>query len=295
MAAGAIFLLWPSQEAGQLGVAKPRAVASFYTLAHFTEIAASGRLEVLSVAPAGADSHDFEPTPRDIKKAASSELFVYLGGGFDPWAARIAPELEKAGVKVIEMAASIPFAGAGGGHVHEDEPDPHIWLDPELAAGMVRAIADALASVDPEGGDAYKSSADSYAAELMKLDAEFWEGLGHCKRRKIVVTHDAYGYLARRYGLSVVPLSGVMHGAEPSARRVADVAAMARKEGIRHIFTEPMAGPGIAGTVAREAGAEVLTLSPIEGLSAEDARAGKDYLTLMRENLSNLRKALECR
>lgn len=278
--------------------------ASFYPLAHFAQKAAGKDTEVFMITPAGAESHDFEPTPRDISTVRKADIFIYNGAGMDPWAERVAPTLKEAGATTIEMTAHFSLMSVedneeghheDDGHDHEGAFDPHIWLDPLMAAEQVSFIGEALASADPDNAASYRSRSVQYADELKGLHEEFIKGLSNCGTRNIIVAHDAFSYLAKRYGIDMIPVTGVFAGEEPSPRRMAEVAKLARKKSIRYIFFEPLASPKIAETIARETGAEVLELNPLEGLTKEQEAAGEDYISVMRSNLANLRKALECR
>lgn len=272
--------------------------ASFYPLAHFAQKAAGPDIEVLMITPAGAESHDFEPTPRDLKRVSEADIFIYNGAGLDPWAERIAPALKQARVTTIEMASHfdlIKSAEHDGGHDADGAFDPHIWLDPILSAKQVTIIGEALAAKDPANASIYRANSGLYAGELQKLDEEFRKGLGKCGRRDIVVAHDAFSYLGKRYNLNMIAVTGVFAGEEPSPRRISEITKIVREKSIKYVFFEPLASPKIARIIARETGAEVLELNPLEGLTKEEEASGKDYISIMRDNLSNLRKALECR
>lgn len=277
--------------------------ASFYPLAHFAQKAGGETIEVLMITPAGAESHDFEPTPRDIMNVRRAAVFIYNGAGLDPWAERVAPTLKQAGIRTIEMTSHFSLMSAEegeedheeDGHGHGDGGfDPHIWLDPLLAAGQVTLIGEALAAADPANAASYQSRSSRYASELKGLHEEFSKGLSNCATRDLIVAHDAFGYLAKRYGLNIIPVIGVFAGEEPSPRRIAEVARLARERSIRYIFFEPLASRKIAQTIARETGAAVLELNPLEGLTKDEEAAGDDYISVMRANLANLRKALQC-
>jgi len=287
-----------TQSNGRLTVA-----ASFYPLAHFAQKAAGQDIEVYMITPAGAESHDFEPTPRDIRKVRNSDIFIYNGAGLDPWAERVAPTLKQAGIRTIEMTSHFSLMSVekdehdheDDGHGHEDGAfDPHIWLDPLLSAEQVTLIGQALAAADPANAASYQSRSSQYAGELKQLHEEYSKGLSNCGTRDLIVAHDAFSYLAKRYNLNIMPVTGVFSGEEPSPKRIAEVARLAREKSIRYIFFEPLASPKIAETIARETGAEVLELNPLESLTKEEATAGEDYISIMRANLTNLRKALQC-
>lgn len=295
----ALFSLFGGERDGQgdrLGVA-----ASFYPLAHFAEKAGGEDVEVFMITPPGAGSHDFEPTPRDMRRVRGSALFIYNGAGLDPWAQRVAPALRDSGVRTLEMTSRFTLMSAveedehdEDGHEHEGG-DPHIWLDPLMAAEEVLLIGEELSAADPARAAIYRSRSAVYADLLRGLHKEFEEGLADCARREMIVAHDAFRYLARRYGLEVTPVVGVFSGEEPSPRRMAEITRLAREKSIRYIFFEPLSSPKVAETIARETGAEVLELNPVEGLTMEEEAQGKDYISIMRSNLANIRKALQCR
>jgi zinc transport system substrate-binding protein len=163
--------------------------------------------------------------------------------------------------------------------------DPHVWLAPLRYAAIVRKIANALGR---------PAAADDLVAKLEKLDGEFHRGLSTCRRRQIVTSHAAFGYLADAYGLDQVPLTGLSPEAEPSAKAIEGLVAEVRRAGATTVFFETLVSPRLAQTVAREAGADTAVLNPLEGLTKDEIGEGADYFSVMRENLAALRKALGC-
>lgn len=264
--------------------------ASFYPLAHFAEQVGVEHVRVEHIMPAGAEPHEYEPSPRDIRRVWEARVFVFHGAGLDPWAEKLHRELAEKGTLTVHMTEHFDLLPARG-----TNHDPHIWLDPLMAVKMVEVIRDALIQADPRHGDAYRRNGDDYAAGLSELHRKFEEGLRSCRLRDIIVTHDAFRYLARRYGLKSRSLAGVSPEEEPSPRKMADIVRFARQKGIRYIFYETLAGPRLAETIAREVDGETLPLNPVGGLSKEELRAGKTYISLMEENLRNLRLAMSCR
>ena len=139
------------------------------------------------------------------------------------------------------------------------------------------------------------ANARAYVAELESLDQEFRTGLAECQRRLVVTSHDAFGYLADAYDLVQQGVNGINPDAEPNPKRLGELADLARDKGVTTIFTEDLVSPRVARTVAREAGGlRVDTLSPLEGLTSKQLKAGDDYLSVMRANLKKLRRALDC-
>jgi zinc transport system substrate-binding protein len=182
------------------------------------------------------------------------------------------------------------------GHDHEDEElegtDPHVWLDPTRYGQIGTAIAEGLAGLDDAHKGDYTTNADAFTADLTELDAEFTDALASRTSDEIVTSHAAFGYLADRYGLHQVAISGLSPDQEPDTQRMAEVAAFVEEHGVTTIFFETLVSPDIADTLASETGAATAVLNPLEGLTQEQADAGDDYFTVMRQNLAELQTAL---
>lgn len=263
--------------------ARLKIAASFYVLGDFAKRVGGNNVDVITIIPASADPHEYEPTPKDIAIINSARLFLYQGGGFDRWAEQAAGEARLKGVASVPITKSFSL----------EDDNPHIWLDPVLAKKEIEIIRDALASIDPQNADLYKQNAARYIDLLIVLDEKYKNTLATCAINVIVAPHPAFQYLADRYGLSLISIS-VSPEQEPSLRRVAEVIKIVRAQNIKYIFAEPLIGSKVADTIAKETGAEVLTLNPIEGLTDADIAYGKNYLSLMEDNLKNLKTALAC-
>ena len=160
---------------------------------------------------------------------------------------------------------------------------------------MVVRVAAALSEADPPNRSTYEANAANYGRELDDLDASFHQGLAECDRRVMVTSHDAFGYLAHRYNLTQEAIAGLEPESEPTPQRLADLAAKVRAEGTKTIFYETLVSPKVAQSLAREAGVSTAVLDPLEGLSDKDVKAGKTYVSVMRDNLVAIRLALGCR
>ena len=256
-------------------------VAAFYPLAYAAEQLDPGA-SVTNLTPSGAEPHDLELTARDVSTIRKAAMVFYLGQGFQPSledaiGGRTGPSLDVLdGLTLLEGTDE---------HPGRPERDPHVWLDPRLYAEVARAMAAELG--DP-------SAADGLASRLDELDREFAAGLKRCRRRRIVTSHAAFGYLAKRYGLAQIPLSGLSPEAEPTPRALEAAVDEVRASGATTIFFETLLSPALAQTVARQTGAATAVLNPLEGLTQDQLDAGDDYFSVMRENLAALRKALEC-
>jgi zinc transport system substrate-binding protein len=198
---------------------------------------------------------------------------LLMGHGFQPQLERAARDSGGRDVALLDT----PGLGRVGN-------DPHVWLDPVRYAVLVRAVGTALHD-DPS----------ALLARLRALDRAYRTGIAHCARNELVTGHAAFGYLARRYGLRQVAVEGLSPEAEPAPRELARVVAAVRDSGATTVFTEPLASPRVARTVARETGTTVSTLDPLEGLTPREVDRGADYFTVMRANLGAIERGLGCR
>jgi zinc transport system substrate-binding protein len=256
------------------GSGETEVVAGFYPLAFAAEEIGRDRVAVTNLTPAGSEPHDLEVSPDDVAALRNADLVLLLGEGFQP-------QLEDAagdGDAVLEVLDTQGLA------LQPDE-DPHIWLDPLRYAAIARRIANALGE---------PAAARPFVADLEALDEEFRQGLADCERRELVTSHEAFAYLADRYGLEQVAIAGLSPEAEVDPGRLEEVVDAVRESGATTVFVEPLVSPRIAETVARETGTETAVLDPLEGLSEEQAANGDDYFSVMRRNLDALRTALGC-
>jgi zinc transport system substrate-binding protein len=254
-------------------------VAAFYPLAFLAERIGGETVEVRNLTPAGAEPHDVELSARDVETLRDADYVLYLGGDFQP---AVEDAVDDADGRTVDVLSGLELLKGKHGH----ETDPHIWLDPIRFAEAARQVGAALDRPEP---------AAALSRELRDLDLEFKRGLRRCKRREIVTSHAAFGYLAQRYGLEQIPVTGISPEAEPSARDLERVVSEVRRRGATTVFFETLVSPRVAETVAREAGARTAELNPIEGLSEDELAAGENYFSVMRANLAALRRALGCR
>lgn len=262
-------------------------VASFYPLAHVAEqVTRNTPAQVTTVVPSGVEPHDFEPSAQDTAQIQSADLFLMNGAELEHWAEEITAEK----LVMSEHVTLLPLQD-------EDEHgafDPHFWLDPVIVQTEVSVLADELSRLFPEYETQYQQNAASYIAQLKQLDTAYQNGLKTCQIREMIVSHDAFSYLGERYEIELHAIAGLSPEEEPSARHIAELATLATEKGIKHIFFETLVSPKLAETIANEVDAETLVLNPIEGLTDEEQAAGKTYISVMNENLQNLRTAMQC-
>jgi len=255
-------------------------VAAFYPLAFAAKTIAPS-LTVENLTPPGAEPHDLELTPRAVARIERASVVLYLGHGFQP---AVTDAVKNASGTKVDILLDLPLHAATG----QEEglsADPHVWLDPVLFERVVRRIGASLPGNVRPG---------RLLADLRALDRDYRMGLAHCKRTDIVTSHAAFGYLAQRYGLRQVSITGLTPESEPTPKQLTHVIQLVRQTHATTVFFERLVSPRLADTVAREVGAHTAVLDPIEGLTPSEQQQGKTYLTLMRENLAALRKALAC-
>jgi zinc transport system substrate-binding protein len=295
LAASALALVLASSGCSDSGASgKPQVVASFYPLQFVAEEVAGDHAEVTNLTAPGVEPHDLELSPRQTARLSGADVVVYEKGlqpAVDEAVANDAPDHVVDAAEAVELHQSDEHAGEGEEHGHDDA-DPHFWLDPTLLAEVADTFTEAVAEADPANAADYRRANDELQAQLRALDEEFRAGLADCRTRTIVVSHDAFGYLGRRYDLDVHPIAGLSPGAEPSPRHLAELAELIRTEEITTVFSERLASPKFADTLARDLDITTAVLDPLEGLASSDTEA--DYLSLMRENLAALRKAGGC-
>jgi zinc transport system substrate-binding protein len=277
----------------------PTVVAAFYPLAFVAERAAGGDASVENLTQPGGEPHDLELGFTQTVALQEATVVVYESG-FQAAVDDAVATLDGADVvdvaDVVDLRAVVHEEDDDGSHTADDghdhgEVDPHFWQDPLLLADVGDAVAEALSAADPDHADAYAANGAELRADLEALDAEFTEGLTGCERSTVVVSHDAFEYLTR-YDLTFEPIAGLSPDAEPTPAGLAALQDLARREGITTVFSERLASPAMANTLASDLGIETAVLDPLEGLS--DETADEDYLSLMRENLTALEKANDC-
>jgi zinc transport system substrate-binding protein len=278
------------QHAGSLRV---KVVASVFPLLEFARAVGGEQAEVSLLLPPGAGVHTWQPRASDIIKMSEADLFIYIGGGLEPWVDDFLRSVSNKHLKILAVASFLPLEKEK--HSGEEAADPHVWLDFVNDRTIVDRIAGALAEIDPAQAPAYKSRASGYNEKLSALDGLFTESLKSCAHRIVLLAgHEAFGYLARRYRLQQVSLSGLSPDAEPTPRAVVSLIDLARKQRIGSVFMEARESPKLANLLAREIPAQIFVLNPGENLNKQEWTSGTTFLDLMRENLKNLKKGLGC-
>lgn len=301
-----------STQPGQLKV-----VTAFYPLQFVAERVAGQHAEVTSLTQPGAEPHDVELTPRQVASVTDADAVIYLKG-FQP--AVDEAVAQSGNSHVLDTTSVVPLQTVAEEHAHdhadespdgghsEDEQaageddegdghdhgglDPHVWLNPLNLVTITEAVVTQLADLDPDNAADYRAAGRALVGELGALDAAYETGLTTCERREFITSHAAFGYLAERYGLSQIGISGLTPDAEPSPARIAAVQAEATAHGITTIFYETLVSPAVARSIAGDLGLRTDVLDPIEAITAESR--GDNYIAVMESNLVALRAANGC-
>ena len=284
---------------------KLNVVTSFYPLTFATEQIGGDKVSVTSLTKPGTEPHDLELSPQQIASLGNADLTVYLKG-FQPAVDNAVKTSAKAD-KTVDVASSADLSlklsesttvggqeeeHEGEGHDHENDADPHFWTDPVRYQAVAKQISDSLSKQDPSNKATYEANAKTFVDKLDALNKEFSSGLKSCSNKHLVTGHAAFGYLSKRYGFDQVGVAGVSPESEPSPARLKDVAEYAKKNNVKTIYAETLVSPKTSETVARETGAKVDVLDPIEGITS--ASKGKDYFEVMRSNLKALQSGQQC-
>jgi zinc transport system substrate-binding protein len=276
----------------------------------FTRAVAADRVNLSMLLPPGAESHSFEPTPRDIIGVQNSDVFIYIGGESDAWVDRILESMDTSNMQIVRLMDVVDIveeeivegmqeeeeeAFASIGVEIEPEYDEHIWTSPLNAIRMVRAISGALCAKDAANAPFYRQNEDAYIANLTALDTAFQTVTRDAKRRTIVFgDRFPFRYFADRYGLSYfAAFPGCSTETEPSAATVAFLIDKVKAERIPVIFHIELSNERMADTIAEETGAQKRLLHAAHNISKRDFDRGATYLDLMTANVDTLREALQ--
>lgn len=256
--------------------------ASFYPIYDFVKKIGKDRVDVSTIVPANIEPHDFEPTARQIIELQKADVIFINGAGFESWINKIGNAI------VVDSSKDLPMENKGSA------PDPHVWLDPNLVKTYSKTIFEKLISLDPQNTDYYTNNFNEFNNKLELLNSDINTNLTNCALNDFIAFHDAFGYFAKRYGLTQHSISGSSPEADINPQGIGDAIKLAEQLGVNIIFSEDNIEPRLSNTIANEIGGKVMILSPIEMITQEEQTLGKDYFSKMYDNLENLKIALGC-
>lgn len=287
-----------------------KVITSLFPLKEFAQAVGGEQAEVDLLLPPGAEPHTWEPKPSDIVKLSKTDIFIYIGAGMEPWIHDILKGVKNPDLIVVEASHGLTLIRSEEAehraeeeheyihkHAHEEsEFDPHVWLDFEYAQRIVDKITRAFIAKEPLRTNYYQENAEIYKKKLQDIDRKYREAIKECRHREIVYGgHAAFAYMAKRYNLKQIPLYGISPDSEPTPKRLARITELAKRHGIKVIYFEAFVSDKLARAIARDVGAKTLVLNPGGNLTREQLKSGITFLSMMEENLENLRYGLGCR
>ncbi|MHB1419487.1 MAG: metal ABC transporter substrate-binding protein [Bacillota bacterium] len=265
---------------------------SFYAMYDFAQKIGGDKIQLTNLIPAGTEPHEWEPSPRDMVNIEKADVLIYNGAGMENWIDQVSGAIQNKQLIILDTSKDLQLLD-NPDH-HEDlQYDPHVWLNPMLAKKQMEAIKNALVTTNPANKDYYEKNYTDNAKKLDVLDKEYQDAVAQFKNKDIVVAHQAFSYLCEAYGLKQVSIEGLAADSEPTPSRMAEIVNFAKAQDLKYIFFEELVSPKVAEAIATEVGAKTGVLNPLEGLEEKDMKAGKDYFSVMRDNLAVLKKALE--
>lgn len=272
-------------EAAKPDGGKPTIVAAFYPLAYAAEQVAGDSADVVNLTPPGVEPHDLELTPDQVAQISEADLVLYIPGFMPALDEAIAQQAPRTSMDVTEGLTMLADPE------HDGASDPHIWLNPANLGTIGDGVAERLSAEPRLDSAALAAGANQLSQSMADLSAEYERGLATCRSRDLVVSHEAFGYLADAFKLTQVGISGLSPDAEPSPARMKEVADLVAANQVTTIYYETLVDPKVAQTLADETGATTAVLDPIEGLPPNSSQ---DYASLMRANLTTLRAGQGC-
>ncbi|OKP84180.1 ABC transporter substrate-binding protein [Paenibacillus helianthi] len=307
-----VFLLLAAcgpKSSGSIVKGKVNVITTFYPIYEFASEIGGDDINAINLLPVGVEPHDWTPRSQDIINTSKAQLFLYNGAGLEGWVPNFLKSLDSdSKVQATQVSKGVDYImsdeedghdhggeGEAGGEVSTDtlHTDPHTWVSPKSALIMAKNIKESLQSVDPSHKDGYEERYNKLAERLETLDRKFTLELTKLPNHEIVVSHQAFAYLARDYGLTQHAIMGLSADAEPRSQDLLKLADLVKKKGIRYIFFEELVSDKLAKTLAGEAGVSTMVLNPVEGLTEAQEKNGDNYFTLMEKNLQNLILALQ--
>jgi len=287
-------------DAQEQQVKKPLVSVSTFSLYDITKHIAEDSVELVNMLPFGVDPHSFELTPKTMTKIEKSALIFYSGAGLEPWVESISfkkvPIDMSHYVKLRELDSDeFEFHKHHDAQCAHNKLDPHYWLDFKNMQKMAVVITKELITILPQNREIYKHNRDAYLKMLEELDARYKKELATCKLRNIIVNHNSLGYLGHRYHFHAESLSGLSPEAEPTSSDIKRILQEIKKDGVSTIFYESFINDKVMQSISKDTHVKADVIQPLGNITADEARTGATYESLMLENLEKLSKAMICR
>lgn len=269
-----------STSSGNTGL---RIFASFYPIYDFVKKIGMDKVDVSTIVPNGVEPHDFEPTPKQVIELQNADLIFINGAGFETWINDITNS------NIVDLSSNITIEKINS------SPNPHFWLDPILVESMAEEIYNKLVSLDPDNTEYYQNNLKQFDDSLELLNSDIKNNFTDCALNDFIAFHDAFGYFAKRYGLTQHVIGGMSPETDVNPQKLTESIKLAKQLHITTIFSEDNIEPRLSNTIANEIRGKVLILNPIEMITQEEHDLKEDYFSKMYDNLNNLKIALECK
>ena len=271
---------------------KLKVLATFYPLYDFAQNVGGNRIEASLLVPETLDVHDFEPTPSSIQLVADADVLIYNGAGLETWISEIINAAGNSKLVLVDSSQGIELLPVSPQFQRNNETvDPHIWLSPILAKQQVDTILQGLIQAHPADSQYFTQNALGYKAKLDDLNSEALNATTNVATRFFVTFHEAFGYFAQEYNLTQIPIAGPFQE-EPTPSDIQNVIYAIEQYHLLYVGYESLENPAISQSISSQTNAKLIRMNPIEGLTARDKAAGKDYISLMKENITNIGSAL---
>ncbi len=277
---------------------KLQIVTTFYPMYFFAQKVAGHTANVELLIPNGVEPHDWDPTSKEMAKIQDAVMFIYNSRYFETWTEKVFKSIDRSNLKVVEASKGIELMDADSEkednhqQEHKSFKDPHVWLSPVLAQQEVDNITQALKQKDPKNKDQYEKNAAAFKSQLADLDSLYKETIDKAKIKEFVTQHASFGYLAKQYGLTQIPIAGLSPDVEPTLGKLEELVKLTNEKNVKIIYFEGLTSSKVAQTLAKEIGAKTEVLNPLEGLTKEDEEKGLDYIGVMEKNLEALKKSV---
>jgi zinc transport system substrate-binding protein len=300
MISGIILLIYKKinqKSENQPQIHKLQVVTTLFPIYDFAKVVGQDKVNVTLLLPPGVEAHSFEPKPDDVARINHADIFIYTGKFMEAWAENIITGVTNKNLSVVDASRGITLIPDV---FHDSDKyagllDPHIWLDFTNSQLMVDSIAQAFSEKDPENKLFYAYQAAEYNKKLSSLDDEYSVTFKKCKSQEIIYGgHYAFGYLAHRYGIKYLAAQGISPDAEPTASDLAALVNQIKKDNIKYVFYEELTSPKIAQTLSGETKTKLLQLNAAHNISKLQLEKGISFLSIMKNNLDNLKVGLRC-
>lgn len=293
---------------------KMKVVTTVYPVYDVAKAVGGDKIDLTMLVAPGMEPHDWEPTVNDMKDIGKAKIFMYSGYGLEPVQKLLAKDIirdaqpielaKESGVKPLTLDEEDNHDHEhnhenehGHSHAHDEDEhhhelyDPHVWMNPENIIKETKYTAEIFAKADPANAEYYQDNANAYIQQLQELNQQIIRWRADADVNTLVVSHLAFGYFTHQYDMKQEGIMGVAPEAEPTPSRMADITSFVKNHHVKAIFSEELVNPKLANAIAKETGAKVYMLNPIEAITPEQMKNGDNYVSLMQANLATLKEA----